>query len=208
VDGNVRRVLARLRGLPDPAPARLRALALELVPGDRPGDFNQALMELGATVCTPRAPDCAACPLAAWCEASRAGRQEAWPRRPRRRTPPVDVVETVVGRRTDGRVLLVRRPARGFLGGLWEFPGETVAGWVARVRAESPVVARLDDIRQTYSHRHVVYRPTLHALDGALADVASDVRAEWVRLRRLEGYALPAAQRRIALAARAALGEG
>jgi A/G-specific adenine glycosylase len=80
VDGNVRRVLARLHGLADPGAAELRRLATALIPAERPGDFNQALMELGATVCTPRSPACGACPLTDWCRAQALGRQEVIPR--------------------------------------------------------------------------------------------------------------------------------
>ena len=75
VDGNVRRVLARIYDIEDPGAAELRRLADALVPADRPGDFNQALMELGATLCTPRSPRCADCPLADGCEARRLGVQ-------------------------------------------------------------------------------------------------------------------------------------
>ena len=88
VDGNVERVMARIHGVQEPLPAakpRLRALALSLAPNQRPGDFAQALMDLGATVCTPRNPDCPRCPWASRCEANRNGWASELPRRlPRR----------------------------------------------------------------------------------------------------------------------------
>lgn len=83
VDGNVRRVVARLHDLEDPTAAQLQTLAVELVPADRPGDFNQALMEIGATVCTPRAPDCDACPGGCWAASGSSPtrpRRRGWPR--------------------------------------------------------------------------------------------------------------------------------
>jgi A/G-specific adenine glycosylase len=127
VDGNVARVLVRLLGIREdpkrPAVAeRLWAEAARLARGPRPGDLNQALMELGALVCTPRAPRCPACPLRRRCAARRAGDAEALPVRAARARPrALEAVAALVVRR--GRVLAVRRPARGLLGGLWELPG-------------------------------------------------------------------------------------
>ena len=122
VDGNVRRVLSRLFDLEDPTAAILRKRAGELVDPDRPGDWNQALMELGATVCTPRTPRCTVCPLAEECRALAEGTQELRPaskRRPRVRTVSYAVL---VALDPAGQLLMVRRPADALLGGLWEFP--------------------------------------------------------------------------------------
>lgn len=124
VDGNVRRVLARLFALRGPRwrrEAPYYNLAGELLDDRSPGDFNQALMELGATVCTPRAPACPACPLARRCQARAEGLQAALPEaRPRRRAEPVRVAAAIVHR--GDRVLLVRRPEGRLLGRLWELP--------------------------------------------------------------------------------------
>ena len=122
VDGNVRRVLSRLFDLVDPTEASLRKRAGELVDRDRPGDWNQALMELGATVCTRRFPRCTECPLMGECLAWAAGTQELRPaskRRPRVHTISYAVLVT---HNPDGELLLVQRPPDGLLGGLWEFP--------------------------------------------------------------------------------------
>ena len=127
VDGNIVRVLTRLFGIEDEVgtPAvvrRLWEIATGFADGPQPGAVNQALMELGATVCTRRTPRCAACPLAQRCEARLRGDAEALP--VRRKKPQPRAVEAVAGwvvRR--GRVLAVQRPARGLLGGLWELPG-------------------------------------------------------------------------------------
>jgi len=124
VDGNVRRVLARLRGLRGPrwrSDAGYYRLAQELLDRESPGDWNQALMELGATVCTPRDPACATCPLRAPCRARALGIQEELPET-RTRRPPVDVTVAAAIVEREGRVLLVRRPAGRLMGGMWEVP--------------------------------------------------------------------------------------
>jgi len=131
VDGNVARVLVRLHGIRESPQrreiaARLWELAADLARGPSPGDLNQALMELGALVCTPRAPGCPACPLRRRCAALRDGDAEALPLRVRKAPPrAVEAVAALILRR--GRVLAVRRPPRGLLGGLWELPGGDLA---------------------------------------------------------------------------------
>jgi len=130
VDGNVARVLSRLFLVGgDPRSPRvkrgLETLAAGLVDRRRPGDFNQALMELGATTCLPRRPGCARCPLARSCAAMRTGRQDAHPRRPGRRKP-VPVLLAVVRLERGGRLLLTRAPEDGLLGGMWGLPGVEV----------------------------------------------------------------------------------
>ncbi|HET6342523.1 MAG TPA: A/G-specific adenine glycosylase, partial [Gemmatimonadota bacterium] len=123
VDGNARRVLSRLFDLERPSGAALARLAGALVPADRPGDFNQALMDLGATVCLPRVPRCTACPLETLCLARR---RDTVPERPaprQRREIPEFAVGVAVISSPRGQVLLARRPDEGLLGGTWEFPG-------------------------------------------------------------------------------------
>jgi A/G-specific adenine glycosylase len=125
VDGNVHRVLARVFGLADAEPiARKRAwvLAAELVPESAPGDFNQALMELGATVCTPAKPLCADCPVASHCEALRLGKVSAWPVPKIKKAVPLVETNAYVVVDPEGRVLLAQRPLNGRFGGLWEPP--------------------------------------------------------------------------------------
>jgi len=144
VDGNVARVLSRLRGIREPIDgaagrAQLWAEAEVLVRGPAPGDLNQALMELGARICLPRAPRCPACPLTRECAARAAGDAEALPRRaPKRRPRRVHAVAALVVR--GGRALAVQRPPRGLLGGLWELPGGEVA--TARA-ADAAALARI-----------------------------------------------------------------
>ncbi|HEX9189566.1 MAG TPA: A/G-specific adenine glycosylase [Vicinamibacteria bacterium] len=124
VDGNVRRVLARFLALRGPEYRKdgpFYNRAEELLDRERPGDWNQALMELGATVCTPRRPGCAACPLRAHCRALALGTVEELPEGRARRAP-VDVTVAAALVEKDGRVLLVRRPEGRLLGRMWEVP--------------------------------------------------------------------------------------
>jgi len=159
VDGNVRRVLARLFADDSSDDAEAWRLAGALVPAKDPDVFNQALMELGATLCTPRAPRCGVCPLAAPCEARRRGDAEAFPaKRTRAAVREVRAVAGVLVRR--GRTLLLRRPSRGLLGGLWELPnveGRDPAALVARVRERTGLEvapgAALGGLAHAFTHR-------------------------------------------------------
>ena len=117
LDANARRVLSRIYETPDEA--ALKAVAARVVPGARPGDFNQALMDLGATVCLARNPRCAECPTAPLCAASRGGRIAK--NAANVRTRKVEWPLAVIAR--DGKILLRRRAERGLLAGMWEIPG-------------------------------------------------------------------------------------
>ena len=122
VDTNVARVMARLHGLRNPTRGEIAALAFEMMPDDRPGDFVQAMMDLGATICRPRMPRCGECPLRPKCAANASGEPEAFPKPRRRRARPhkYGVAHWI---ERDGHVWLVRRPAKGMLGGMAALPG-------------------------------------------------------------------------------------
>jgi len=145
VDGNVKRVLARLFDEPAPGAAWLRRTAAELVDRDRPGDWNQALMELGATVCTPSRPGCSACPVARWCRARAAGTQAERPAPTRRKDVPARTFVVAVVVDPAGRALVVRRPHEGLLAGMWAFPDtpmeEDGGGTTAEARAAAGTAA-------------------------------------------------------------------
>lgn len=217
VDGNVARVLARVACLPgdprDPAvSSRLWALAESLLPARRPGDFNQALMELGETVCTPRAPRCSACPLRADCGALRAGRVDELPgvRRARAR-PEVAAVCGVVRRK--GQVLLARRVPSGLLGGLWELPGAEVAAAEVspaavaralreRVGLEVRVGATLGTVRHVFTHRVLTLTVYACALPRGRARPARGYDdAAWVSPRDESRALSSLAKKALALAA-------
>jgi A/G-specific adenine glycosylase len=126
VDGNIERVIARLGLIKTPLPAaktEIRARQAELTPQIRAGDYAQAMMDLGATICTPKRPACVLCPLAGECAAYRGGRQEEFPRRAAKMERPTRRGAAFVAVRTDGAVLLRRRGDNGLLGGMSEVPG-------------------------------------------------------------------------------------
>lgn len=216
VDGNARRVLARLFDLAAPTERELRALATRLVPAERPGDFNQAVMELGATICLPRSPRCRQCPVATLCRARRRGTVALRPA-PRRRAPvPLFDVGTAVVLSDGGRALLVRRREQGLLGGMWEFPGaltgpgESPAAAARRAMASTLESSRprdgrrLDRVDHLFSHRRHVYHAFLFRVDAEPAPRAEPggewTAADWLDPREILRRALPAAQRRIAAA--------
>lgn len=165
VDGNVERVFARWLGweLPRASPELKRRswqVASELVPATGAGEWNQALMELGAVVCTPRKPRCLACPVAAWCTAHRTGRAEALPsERAKPATIEVELLVHVV--REGGQYLLVKRPEQGRMAGLLEFPSiETAPGEVLWPRALQAEFATGDELARV---RHAITRHRIHA---------------------------------------------
>jgi A/G-specific adenine glycosylase len=124
VDTNVERVVARLFAIPTPLPAArpaIRAAADTITPDARAGDFAQAMMDLGATICTPRRPRCLLCPLRADCRAHAAGIEETLPAKPAKKARP-QRYGTIFWLERDGRVLLVRRPDKGLLGGMRALP--------------------------------------------------------------------------------------
>ncbi|MEP9349496.1 A/G-specific adenine glycosylase [Xanthobacter sp. KR7-225] len=125
VDGNIERVVARLFAVAEPLPGakpRIKALAAALVPARRPGDFAQAMMDLGATICTPRAPACGICPLMAPCAARALGDPARLPVKAAKAEKPARAGVAFLAVRADGAVLLRSRPEKGLLGGMTEVP--------------------------------------------------------------------------------------
>ncbi|MBM3570642.1 MAG: A/G-specific adenine glycosylase [Alphaproteobacteria bacterium] len=210
VDANVERVLARRFGVRVPLPrakAALRAHAGELAPDSRHGDFAQALMELGALVCTPKRPDCGRCPWSADCAARAKGDAESLPRKPPKRARPLRHGHVFVLRRPrDGALLLRRRPAKGLLGGMMEFPGspwqEARIGRAAAL-AHAPAKARWRALAEPVSHgfTHFELALTVWLASGDGAD------GRWVRPRDLARAGLPSLMKKVARAAQRIKGE-
>lgn len=213
VDGNVMRVLSRLflirDDIAEPATRRgMENLVRKLMPPGEAGSFNQALMELGALVCIPASPRCDQCPVAAHCAARREGVQTVLPVKAAARAPrPVDMVAAVV--QHEGRLLLVRRPAQGLLGGLWEFPGgerPAEMPWPhavhhllqERLGLAVEVERHLCDVRHVFTHlvwnlKAYVAKPVP---GSALPSEGEDLR--WVTPDQMSAFALPAAHQKVA----------
>lgn len=212
VDGNVERVLCRLfriRGNPKTAGIRKRiwSLAEELLPTEQVGHFNQALMELGSEVCTPRGPRCSDCPLRRLCEAKQHNEQNRLPTRPAGRpVPSHTVVVAVIWR--NGRILIDKRKPEGLLGGLWEFPGGKVrpgesleAALRREIREELDIEIEPGRQIATVDHAYTHFRVRIHAFEcgyvaGEPRPIACDA-LKWVRPADLNRYAFPAANKKI-----------
>ncbi len=221
VDGNVERVLCRvfrIRGNPGNSAVQkaIWSIADEMLPHRKAGRFNQAMMELGSQVCTPRSPDCRHCPLNRLCEARRHGEQDSLPERsPRKELPHHDVAVGVIYK--DDRILIDKRRPDGLLGGLWEFPGgkvqtgETLEAALKReVREELAIAIRVGSLLTAVDHAYSHFRVRLHAFECAY--VAGEPRCitcddfRWVRPRDLSRYAFPAANKKIVQALRSRKG--
>ena len=207
VDGNVRRVMSRLRDRNLEGRA-LRDATAALVPTDRPGDFNQALMELGATICTPRSPQCEECPVNEYCSAYRKGTQSQRPAPKKQQNVPVVIVGVAVLRDRKGRVLLTRRPDTGLLAGMWQLPAhaaeegtapEDAALTAAKTVTRSNDIALTSDdplttVRHTFSHRVEEY----HAYEVAgTFTLRSTRRRDWYSPEVRARFAVPRAQQRL-----------
>ncbi len=212
LDGNVARVLCRVfRFRRNPRESRTReklwSVAQELLPPKRPGDFNQALMDLGATVCVPRNPRCDVCPLETLCLAEAHGEQDKLPVKTKRKpVPHYDVAVGVI--RRGKRLLIDRRKPEGLLGGLWEFPGgkrketESLKACLTReIREELGIRVKIVRPLISVPHAYTHFRITLHVYECCY--VSGRPRAigcaewRWVRPDELDRYAFPSANRKV-----------
>jgi A/G-specific adenine glycosylase len=206
VDGNVERVMARLHALQAPLPqarAALAALAARHTPAERPGDYAQAVMDLGATVCTPRRPACGCCPLAEICAAHAAGIAAELPRRAARTARPLRRGIAYVARRADGAVLLERRPARGLLGGMLGWP---CSAWTDAPQEAPPLAADWRDpgaeVRHVFTHFELRLALRLAEAEGS----ALPLRGDWIPAAAFSPAALPTLMRKVWDAARGGSG--
>jgi A/G-specific adenine glycosylase len=191
VDGNVERVMARLYQVETPLPAakpQLVALAEGLTPGDRPGDYAQAVMDLGATICTPRRPACGICPWSVDCRARAAGVQAALPRKSPKAAKPVRRGTLWLGHR-EGAVLVEQRPDRGLLGGMLGFPGDGWDGAGGPAPAEAPW-APVGEVRHTFTHFHLILQVLGARIDGPV------LRGQWLPRAAFRPAALPTVMRK------------
>ncbi|MCU0903576.1 MAG: A/G-specific adenine glycosylase [Tabrizicola sp.] len=167
VDGNVERVISRLHRVETPLPAakpELTTLAARLTPMTRPGDYAQAVMDLGATICTPRSPACGICPVLGDCKARAAGVQAELPRKSSKPDKPIRQGTLWLGHR-DGAILLERRPDKGLLGGMLGFPGDGWDGQGGPAPAEA-LWQDIGEVRHTFTHFHLILRVHTARIDS------------------------------------------
>ena len=212
LDGNVKRVLSRLfclaeNGSTSASENRLWEVAEQMLPSRRSGDFNQALMELGATVCLPSNPLCLLCPLQSDCMAMRDGVQQNFP-------PPkakfvakkIEVSAAVIHR--NGKTYIQQRPKKGLMGGLWEFPGGKIEKnespeecLLREIKEELGVKIKIKEKIMTIKHSYTSFRVTLHVfictLQPGKIRATSCEQWKWVSPLEINKFPFPAANVRI-----------
>lgn len=215
LDGNLRRVFARLFDVTEfadsPAGEKtLWALAAQYLPKGRAGDYNQALMDLGATICLPKNPRCLLCPLTSLCEARKHGTQSLRPLlKPKKAVPAYVHAAAVIVER--GRVLLSQRPAQGLLGGMWEFPNVRVdsdpaKALVKALKSATQIQVRIEPRRNVIKKEalHIVehvyshFKVTVHPFRCEKVFIPRNKNLKWVKLDELTEYPMGKVDRQIA----------
>ena len=209
VDGNVERVTARLFAVRQPLPMakpELKRLAATLTPQQRPGDFAQAMMDLGATICSPRSPSCLVCPLQPDCAANAKGLETVLPAKVGKAARPVRHGVAFLALREAGHVLLRRRPDDGLLGGMMEIPSTTWGEARSTGKAaakEAPIDALWwpvpGEVMHTFTHfrLELAVMRAIVPVDAVLTFWAKAERCQWVHRRDLDAAALPSVMRKI-----------
>ncbi|HAG80107.1 MAG TPA: A/G-specific adenine glycosylase, partial [Cyanobacteria bacterium UBA12227] len=216
LDGNVKRVLTRLMALPIPptkATKQLWQLSETLLDPEHPRVFNQALMDLGATVCTPKHPNCPSCPWKSDCQAYNLGVASQLPMREMSAPLPHKTIGVGVIWNDQGQILIDRRRAEGLLGGLWEFPGgkieldETVEDCIKReIQEELAIEIEVGDHLITIDHAYSHFRVTLTVhhcryLTGIPQPIECD-EIRWVTLDEIDQFPFPKANSQVIAALR------
>ncbi len=204
IDGNVKRVVSRLRCIPVPPSKAIKDIEIFLdshISKPSPGDFNQAMMELGATVCAIRNPKCTQCPVSKYCEAFQSDSVQEYPKPESRKSrPKIEVAAGLIWK--GNKVLIAKRLNRGMLGGMWEFPGgkvelgETLKTCVRReIKEELDIDVTVGNLECTVSHAYTHFSVDVSCFScqyksGTPKPLASQ-DLKWVRIRDLKLYAFP-----------------
>lgn len=213
VDGNVIRVLSRYLGIEDDVRSTstknaIQDVADDLISEGRPGDFNQAVMELGATICTPSNPSCEACPIQANCVASKTAKTDKIPYKSSAKKRPHHQIGVGIVINKDEEVLIALRPDDAMLGGMWEFPGgkqeedEHIEDTVKReLNEELDIDISITKPFMKLDHAYSHFKITLHAylceLTGGTPKPKSSQEIRWIAIDDLEDYPFPKANRKL-----------
>lgn len=211
VDGNVIRVITRYYGIEDDVRSskttkQVQQLVNELISQENPADFNQAMMELGATVCSPTKPDCLNCPIQSGCVATKIAKTDVIPYKSKAKKKPHKVIGVGIIEREDGKVLIALRPENAMLGGLWEFPGgkqekrETIQQTVERelheeLDVEVHAYKEFMNLKHTYSHFSITMHAYFCTLISGTPKPKSSQEIRWVEKSELADYPFPKANK-------------
>lgn len=202
VDGNIERVMARLHAVETPLPrakSELKKIAAEYAPQNRPGDYAQGLMDIGATICRPKSPSCDICPLAGFCAAHAGGTPESYPRREAKRRRPVRRGRAYWLETECGKVLLRRRPDKGLLGGMSEFPGSEWSTTGVSGHDSAPLKAdwqlAKSQIRHVFTHFELELDVFAARIGQCHLPPPPDCR--WVDVDGLQDEALPSLMQKV-----------
>ncbi|MDR9418897.1 A/G-specific adenine glycosylase [Gracilimonas sp.] len=212
VDGNVIRVLTRYYGIEDDTRStktrrKIQELANELIDEDQPGDFNQAMMELGSEVCTPSNPDCDNCPIQMGCIAAKVAKTEVIPyKSPAKKKPHHIIGVGIIEREKDDKILIALRPNDAMLGGMWEFPGgkqenvETIKQTIERelkeeLGVEVKAYKELMNLKHAYSHFSITMHAWFCKLISGEPKPKESQEVRWVKREELEKFPFPKANK-------------
>ena len=197
MDGNVERVVSRIfkiEGLLPKARPEHRKLAGTIAPQNRPGDYGQALMDLGATICTPRSPKCQVCPWQSFCVAFRDGTQIQYPKKAKKEKLPVRYGAAFV-LMSGEKVLLRKRPEKGLLGGMMEFPGTEWGEKPSNPMASAPLNRNWEKCEGEVKHIFTHFELRLDVYRGGVANSVAE--GVWARLSDIADYALPTVMKKV-----------
>lgn len=213
VDGNVIRVITRFYGIEDDVRSTkttklVQSHVDELISQDFPADFNQGLMEIGSTVCTPTSPDCTNCPISFDCVASKTAKTDSIPYKSPAKKKPHKHIGVGIIEREDGKVLIALRPEEAMLGGLWEFPGgkqeegESIQQTVERelyeeLGIEVKAYKEFMKLKHVYSHFSITMHAFLCRLISGNPSPKSSQEIRWVEISELEQFPFPTANKRL-----------
>ena len=211
VDGNVIRVITRYSGIEDDirssrATKQVQELVNDLISHENPAEFNQAMMELGATVCSPTKPDCLNCPIQVGCVATKIAKTDTIPYKSKAKKKPHKEIGVGIIEREDGKVLIALRPENAMLGGLWEFPGgkqekkETIQQTVEReleeeLGVEVHAYKEFMTLKHTYSHFSITMHAWFCTLISGTPKPKSSQEIRWVEKSELIEYPFPKANK-------------
>lgn len=208
VDGNVKRVLSRLFSIKNPVNHSVSRKIFQekadyLLDLENPGNVNQAMMELGALICTPRNPDCGTCPVQQFCIAYKNNRVSEYPKRIKKKSVPTYHIVTGVVYK-NGKILITRRKPEGLLGGLWEFPGgklkkgeDTKTACIREIREETGIIAEIDNhitqVKHAYTHFKIIMDVFCCKYISGKIHLNGPIDFRWVKLNEINDFAFPKA---------------